>query len=444
VCRKAFGITSSVAIPLCWFLVATHSAAAANPLAARPSIHPDGSGSLAAADFNGDGIPDLALAHPTSNSVLIYFGAADGSFAKQPARTVSTGAEIPKEPVVRRQAVVAADVNGDGKADLIVTNSTAGVVSILFGRGDGSFAAPIVAPTLAVPTGLATGDFDGDGKMDLAIVSQGANKVSIWLGKGDGNFMPSRDFVVGRAPTSIVAGDFGTSEHNPARDGKLDLAVTATGDGQIDVLFGDGSGGFSTAATYGAPGATSVVAADFNGDGVLDLATASPSTGQILMTIGFNAGTDVCFANGNIEATLPGQPTSLAAVDLNHDGNLDLVVSTASAAAAESGVVVLLNHPRPRRRAVYFDPPVLCATGGAPAALVAGDLKGAGGVPGVAVADRGVNHVALLFGDGKGGLMNCGAPQQLGDVLPASAHTAEPHATGAAPAEKQARQTPER
>jgi len=244
---------------------------------------------------------------------------------------------------------------------------------------------------------------------------------------------------VGHAPTSIVTGDFGTSAKEPARDGKLDLAVTATGDGQINILFGDGTGDFSSPATFDAPGATAIVAADFNGDGALDLVTAAPSTGEIVMTIGLNSGTVGCFANGMIVANLAPttQPTALVAVDLNHDGDLDLVASVAG--TSESGTLTYINRPRPHMRTVSFEAPTFCRIGGTPAAAVGGQV---GKSTAVAVADRNVSHVSLLLAGTGGTLANCDAPRQLGDPLPANAQSAVRHASGAAPAQEQARRMP--
>jgi len=402
-------------------LIGIHAAVAVSLFGAKPSIHPDGSASIVVADFNGDGMADLAAASPAANTVALYIAAPDGSLPQKPTRLVSTGVEEPKETTARRQVVTVGDLDGDGINDLIVANTTAGKLSVLRGRGDGQFAAAVVEPTLPLPTGLALGDFNGDSKPDLAIVSQGTNTVSIWLGSGDGRFSRAGQIPVGHGPTSIVTGDFGTSEKEPARDGKLDLAVTATGDGQIDVLFGDGAGGFSGPVTFDALGATAIVAADFNGDGVLDLVTAAPSTGEIVMTIGLSSGTVGCFANGMIVANLAPalQPTALVAVDLNHDGNLDLVATVAG--TSESGTLTYINHPRPHMRAVFFEAPTLCRTGGTPAAVVGGEV---GKSTAVAVADRNVSHVSVLLAGADGALANCDAPRQLGEPLDASGHVA--------------------
>ena len=383
------------------------------------AVHPDGAASLAAADLNGDGRTDLVVATSTANTITIFLQQRDGGFPKKPNAVVATGVQQPKEPIVRRQVVVAGDLNADGKTDLVITNSTAGVASILLGRGDGSFLDPITLGTLPLPVGVAVGDFNGDAKADLAIVSQGANKVSLWYGNGDGHFLAGRDVEAGQGPTTLVAGDFGTSETEPTRDRKLDLAVLAAGEGKIAILFGDGAGGFSPPVKFEGVGATAITAADFNGDGVLDLATANTTANFVGITLGFGKGTLGCFGGQNVEAEFAPsvRPTGLAAVDLNHDGNPDLAVAVESPDPGGSGVVILLNHPRPRMRVVYFDPPVFCLTGGIPAATVAGEFSGATDALDVAVVDRNVDHVSLLFGDGKGGFANCQAPQAVGEPL---------------------------
>lgn len=383
------------------------------------AIHGDGAASLAAADLNRDGRTDLVLANTTANTVAIFLQQKDGTLPKKPSRLVSTGAQQPKDSIVRRQVVVAGDLNGDGNSDLVVTNSTAGLASVLLGRGDGTFLDPITMGTLPLPTGMAIGDFNGDSRLDLAIVSQGANKVSLWLGSGDGHFLAGSDFAAGQGPTSIVAGDFGTSETEPARDRKLDLAILATGEGQIAVLFGDGTGAFSPPVKFEGVGATAITAADFNGDGLLDLATANTAANFVGMTLGLNKGGLGCFGGATVQAEFgPNvRPTGLTPIDLNHDGSIDLAVSVESADPAASGVILLLNHPRPRMRIVYFDPPVFCPTGGTPATPVAGEFNGRPDGLDVAVADRSVSHVSLLFGDGKGSFANCRTPQSLGDSL---------------------------
>lgn len=402
----------SVLLALAHVSTPTAAVAAGGPISA------DGSASLAAADFNGDGRADLAVASPAANAVAIYLRQSDGTLPRAATRTVSTGTTGAKEGVVRRQAVAAGDLNRDGKADLVVADSVASVVSLLFGNGDGSFRVPVTLQTLARPTGIALADFNGDSHVDVAIASQGTNKVTVLLGTGGGSFKSAGDFAAGTQPTSVVTGDFGTGAEVPTRDGRVDIAVTATADGEIAVLFGDGRGGFSAPTKVGALGATAISAADFNGDGALDLATCNTAPHFIGLTIGFDQGNFGCFSNLNEEARLGDDiwSTGLVPADFDGDGNLDLAVAVRSARAEANGVLLFLSRPQPGMRLVYLDPPVFCPTaGGAPGAIVTAATSGKGGVVEVAVADERSDRVWVLSGDGKGGFANCAAPHELGN-----------------------------
>ena len=141
------------------------------------------------------------------------------------------------------------DFNGDGKADLAVANDgvwpdSKGNVSILLGKGDGSF---LKQQTYAVgthPTSVAVADFNGDGNADLAVANYGGNNVSILLGNGDGSFLTQKTYAVGNDPTSVAVGDFNG-------DGKADLAVANDGvwpdyNGNVSILLGKGDGTFQT------------------------------------------------------------------------------------------------------------------------------------------------------------------------------------------------------
>ena len=117
-------------------------------------------------------------------------------------------------------ALIAADFNGDGKIDLAVANFTDNTVSILLGKPDGTFATQAVYPTGNAPFALVAADFNGDGKLDLATVNNpnGAGSVSVLVGNGDGTFQSHVDYATGNHSTGIVVADFN-------RDGKIDLAV---------------------------------------------------------------------------------------------------------------------------------------------------------------------------------------------------------------------------
>jgi Bacterial Ig-like domain (group 3)/FG-GAP-like repeat len=260
-----------------------------NPIFQVASTFPQGylAGGLASADFNGDGKNDLAVlndcvdtSYPCTNvgSVTIELGNGDGSF--------TTGAtyQVQSNPAW----VVTGDFNGDGKADLAISNlncfdaKCSASVSILLSNGDGTFTAlaPMAAGYLA--DGMAVGDFNHDGHLDLAVVDITATPsccrgaLLIFLGNGDGTFQSPVSYTLEDSPQTIVAADFNG-------DGNLDLAVTNacldsqactrnSTNGVVYVFFGDGAGGFSSPSLIYTPLAIDYIAAgDFNADGAPDL-----------------------------------------------------------------------------------------------------------------------------------------------------------------------------
>lgn len=283
-------------------------------------------GGIVEADFNGDGIPDLAVTDFDSGGVIVFLGKGNGYF-ESPKTTLATG-QFPGT------YLAVGDFNGDGKPDLALigmgccypANTEPGYVAIFLGNGDGTFTPTAASPSTGfAPIGIAVGDFNEDGIPDLAVanacgadnVCGGSNgTVTILLGNGDGTFTAAASPVVGEGPFGIAVADFNG-------DGNLDLAVANYTSGTVTILLGKGDGTFTATASSLTVGMQPEipVAADFNGDGVPDLAVAF---------YGEAGGLDVFIGNGDgtfsTTGPIPGVDgtTGVVVGDFNGDGIADL------------------------------------------------------------------------------------------------------------------------
>jgi hypothetical protein len=215
-----------------------------------------------AADLNLDGETDLVSANSRAHSLSILFGRGNGSFKPSPALPV------PLEP----SALLVADVNKDGLPDIIANSRGTNSLTILLGNGDNSFLKPRSVPTGQVPLSITLGDFNEDGFADVAVTLT-FSKMEIYLGKGDGRFLKGETYETGSRSFSGVAGDYN-------RDGHLDiaLAVHSSNASSIRIYFGQGDGTFPTSSKIAQGlGCLALAQADMNGDGFTDLVAASGS-----------------------------------------------------------------------------------------------------------------------------------------------------------------------
>jgi hypothetical protein len=347
--------------------------------------------SVAAADFNGDGRPDLAVANFASNSVSVLLntanpGATRASFSSQ--QRFVTG--------LRPFSVAAGDLNDDGKPDLVVANSRSNSVSVLENTTDddsdtASFEDHQQLPTALAPRSVALGDLNGDGKLDVATANfSGGASVMLNTSNGTPSFTSRRDFTVGTNPTTLVVADFNS-------DGLDDLAVGNHGGGNISLLLNTTGADSHTpvfaAQQQVAPGSAphSLAVGDFNGDGKPDLAAGQLDGNSVAVLRNTSAAAS---GGGTIEETrfaVQDNPNAVALGDLDGDGKPDLAVVN-----GDSDSVSLLRNTTPGGAAPEFADQEEVFVGASPRGVALGDLNGDGRLD-IVVANFDSSSVSVLL-----------------------------------------------
>lgn len=289
-------------------------------------------GCITSADFNGDGIPDLAIGALPNDHVRILLGNGNGTFIVGPVLARDTDVIAMLAPV---------DLNGDGIEDLVGVDAGNNFVFILLGRGDGEFTEVTPHPATGQnPVIVAIGDYNGDGKPDLAIDNVfGPNRtlapasLTILLGNGDGTFSSGTPVPVGIGPEGLVTADFNG-------DGKLDLAVSnIQSPATLEVLLGKGDGTFAAPVTNLRIDYLNTLAfGDFNGDKIPDIAafeevgTTAPQ--NVIVLIGNGDGTFNPVTGSDLAV-----PAEGAVADFNRDGLDDIAIANET-----TGITIMLSQ----------------------------------------------------------------------------------------------------
>jgi hypothetical protein len=264
---------------------------------------------VVAADVNGDGKPDLISANGADDTLMILTNNGSGDFGSNALINLGAGAYW----------VAAADINGDNIQDLIVANfNNPGTLTVLTNNGSGVFSTNAILPTGYNPMCVVAADINNDHKVDLISADFYASTLTVYTNNGSGGFGFHATLGAGAFPVVVIAADLNG-------DGKVDLISVNEYANTLTVLTNNGSGDFGSNATYNVGDEpVSVVAADINGDGKLDLITANNgyASGNTL-TVLTNNGSGIFGSNATL--TVGVEPTCVIAADINGDGKVDLI-----------------------------------------------------------------------------------------------------------------------
>jgi FG-GAP-like repeat/FG-GAP repeat/Dockerin type I domain len=339
---------------------------------------------IAAANLNGDGFVDLVVLNRGSDSIVVLDGRQGGAFAAPRSFPSGSAGSVPN-------GMVLADVNADGKTDVVVANSRTNDASILLGNGRGSFAPPRAFVSDLEPQAVATGDFNSDGIPDVVTVNQGSVRpnAGLLLGIGDGSFVAVEDVITDPTPTQVAIGDVDN-------DGLPDLLVAEPGpspasNGAVLVIRADRRTGFAQPTVLQSAGnADAVLRADFNADNRLDVAALNQAANSVSVFLGVAAG----FAAPR-NVAISGGSLAFAAGDWDGDGRDDLAV-TRQGSGSTGAVETLLANADGSFRTGSVAP-----VGMNPVSADVGDFNHDGRRD-LVVANSGSNDVAVLLGNGDG------------------------------------------
>lgn len=388
------------------------------PAASRPVAAGGGPSAVVAADFDNNGIQDLAVADYATGKVTVLLANAMGDFALAPGSPITVGTH----------PVSLAVFNYNGNASLAVANEGSNNISILSGQGNGTFTTgtPIQLPVGSIPVSVAAGNFNGSPGLAIAYFATGY--VGLWTANSTGVFSEANGspFATGKNPSSVALGDFNG-------DGTPDIAVANKYDATVTVWLSNGSGGYTQAT--GSPFQivaqdfpvplpvpppvvypASIVTADFNMDGILDLAIANEGTNNVSVLLGNgNGGFAPTLYNGPLPPVAVGtEPFSLAVGYFNADIYPDLAVAN----LGDNTVTILYGSAT---GAFAASTGSTYAVGIQPESVVVGYF-GSVGKLGLAVANRGSNTVTVLT-EPVAGPVAVSAASMLPPVAPRSAIT---------------------
>jgi hypothetical protein len=293
--------------------------AAGSPFAAGHSPN-----DIAVGDVNGDGNLDLAFANHDTNYLTVLDGDGKGGFRPAP------GSPFTVQSKPHPHGIVIADFNGDGKPDLATDDWQNNRVTVVFNDGKGGF----LSPGVSFPVGkmpyykLRAADLNKDGRADLVTTNFEGGNVTILLADGKGTFKeaPGSPFETNKQPFGVAIGDLNGDGNPDLAVGHYSGHITDTSGDRMSILLGAGDGTFRLAWSQLAPGnaPTRVAIGDINGDGIADAVFANDGNASVTVVLGSRR--EFIVAPGS-PLSVGSHPSGIAVGDLNGDGKADIVTA---------------------------------------------------------------------------------------------------------------------
>jgi hypothetical protein len=332
-------------------------------------------GGLAAGDFNGDGFIDLATSTDNPDAVSILVNDGSGNFA--------LGFSIPLPNSSSPDSLAAGDFDGDGDDDLIVVLRDRFVVRSLLQTSPGVFDSGGDASVGDRARGIDIADIDADGDLDAGVANRDGNSVTILVNNGGGGFAPTT-YPVGQEPRAVAFGDFDG-------DGDGDVAVTEHDDRSVRILINTNNNFASGAVLAVNPTVRpeGIDAADLDGDGDVDLAVATSDNDLGINTASIFVNNGGTFSGPTAYALGGSSAGSIVAADFDCDGDMDI-----AAANEDSATMSLIANVGN----ATFGAAMQLPAGATPEAITATDLDGDGDAD-LATANRDSNSVSVARND---------------------------------------------
>lgn len=356
---------------LAGLLALAHGARAQAPTFA-PTVNYSSGGTvpsrIVAVDVNGDGKKDMLTGNWFTGTVGVLLNTGNGTFA--PAVTYAAGSGA------ATYGFAVADVNSDGKPDVLVTNdpsSTGNNIGVLLGNGDGTFQAAAFYSTTTAPYSMVAADVNHDGKLDIITSSNTfTNTVGVLLGNGNGAFQATTTYYAGGSSnlSNIYTSKIAAVDING--DNNLDLVTTTSDSPTVGVLMGNGNGTFQAVVFYASGGSNpgDMAMADVNGDSKPDLLIADLASRAIYVSLGNGNGT----FQSPVAYVMSGDVGQLEVADVNGDGKLDLLTPSSTSITSSTPMLsILLGNGNGS-----FQPPTFYNIGNSPSVITAVDVNGDG------------------------------------------------------------------